>query len=671
MFVEKIRICNLFAYYGEIEVNFTLEDKKPIYAICGDNGFGKTSFIRSAKLLFLGTGLLEDEKIPETILNFCPKISTSMKFCTGVKDYWEGIFNLNAIKENKEDFSVSFSGKFENQNFILKRFWNLKDNKIIESLYFQLGEEEFKDEIAQYKINTILPPEFVQFFFFDSEELEQISENLRGSLSKKIEEILQVKPLKMIASQALKYKEELRTKQISNEKEKNSLLSKKSELENLNRERETNNKEIKLIEDEQEIIDIKISKANRKIGELYVGIQKELDDLKNEKDVLDSKKAELKEKLTQSLKNVIFASHQGLVENLKNELDILKNSGAKEDIEAFKKLMPNLKDFANEKMDDLKLTQKLEFANAFMKVLDEFAQNLENTKTQTNFLNLSLANKLEQNLVRFEENSLFEDLQELKKNKNQLLRNKEEMNEFSLDESTKEKQKNLEEEILKLKSEKEDNKNRLSDLIEYRMRLKNNLEALEKGINSLEQSINTERIKEQLDILDNLEKNIDIYIQRLIYSLKDELRDKILSHYKELLPNDNISFVEISDDFEISLKDGNNETVVITSQSKGQKQTLATAIFWSLSELSNSKIPLIIDTPIARLDGANRKRTIQNYYTKGVQTIILPTDAEMGIKEYTYARPFLAGLYKIENDNDRSHARIKRVNDIDEILKEN
>lgn len=71
IFYKRITICNLFAYYGEQNVEFISSQGKPIYLLFGRNGFGKTSFIRSVKLLFAGSGMLDvGENVPEVVLNF-------------------------------------------------------------------------------------------------------------------------------------------------------------------------------------------------------------------------------------------------------------------------------------------------------------------------------------------------------------------------------------------------------------------------------------------------------------------------------------------------------------------------------------------------------------------------------------------------------------------------
>lgn len=140
-----------------------------------------------------------------------------------------------------------------------------------------------------------------------------------------------------------------------------------------------------------------------------------------------------------------------------------------------------------------------------------------------------------------------------------------------------------------------------------------------------------------------------------------------MDKYKQIIAEDNVKELEISEDFEIRLKDKYGESIIVESQSSGQKQILAISIFWALSELSNSKIPLIIDTPLSRIDETNRAKIIKQYYGNGGQVIILPHSGEMGQREYEFAKPNLAGLYKIDNSDDRSHATIKPAN-IDEIL---
>ena len=266
---------------------------------------------------------------------------------------------------------------------------------------------------------------------------------------------------------------------------------------------------------------------------------------------------------------------------------------------------------------------------------------------------------LRESLARLENVSLAQDVIDIKNTKDKLTQVKNDIDELSNDNATRERQKELKEEIGALGSEKSQKEQEKEHIKNELKNLEITKERLNKEIDALRQNINTERIDSKLRILESLQTSIEQYRKKLNNKLRDELHSLILQNYQKLLPNDNIKELSISEDFEITLKDENSELIIVESQSSGQKQILAIAIFWALSKLSNSHLPLIIDTPLARIDSENRARIIQNYYASDSQVIILPHSGEMGEKEYEYAKPYLAGLYKIDNEADRKHATIK------------
>ena len=237
-----------------------------------------------------------------------------------------------------------------------------------------------------------------------------------------------------------------------------------------------------------------------------------------------------------------------------------------------------------------------------------------------------------------------------------------------IDEFTKTRQ----EELNDKKQECEKRKNNLVLNIEKYTKNFNDLnqqkDEITKEIYRLDQSINIERIKGKLIYLDLLRECIETYKNKLVTRLREELHNKILEKYKVLMPVDNLQDLEIDENFLIRLKDIDDNLVIVKSQSAGQKQILAICIFGALSELSHSQIPLILDTPLSRIDSRNRANIIKHYYAKGNQVIILPTDTEISAKEYQYIKPYIAGLYQISNEENRSHATIKEMANIDEIL---
>ena len=77
------------------------------------------------------------------------------------------------------------------------------------------------------------------------------------------------------------------------------------------------------------------------------------------------------------------------------------------------------------------------------------------------------------------------------------------------------------------------------------------------------------------------------------------------------------------------------------SLSAGEKQLMVISILWALAICSKKKLPVIIDTPLSRMDSLHRTALITTYFPNaGEQTIILSTDSEID-----------EGYYRLMKDN--------------------
>lgn len=64
--------------------------------------------------------------------------------------------------------------------------------------------------------------------------------------------------------------------------------------------------------------------------------------------------------------------------------------------------------------------------------------------------------------------------------------------------------------------------------------------------------------------------------------------------------------------------------------SKGERQMLAIAVLWGLARSSGFSLPIIIDTPLGRLDSSHRANFVSQYLPhSGRQVIVLSTDTEI------------------------------------------
>ena len=86
--------------------------------------------------------------------------------------------------------------------------------------------------------------------------------------------------------------------------------------------------------------------------------------------------------------------------------------------------------------------------------------------------------------------------------------------------------------------------------------------------------------------------------------------------------------------FSIRLYNDKMQEISIQDRSAGEMQMISSALIWALTRASNLNLPVVIDTPLGRLDSYHRSHLIEHYYRHlGNQVIILSTDTEI-TKDY-------------------------------------
>lgn len=82
--------------------------------------------------------------------------------------------------------------------------------------------------------------------------------------------------------------------------------------------------------------------------------------------------------------------------------------------------------------------------------------------------------------------------------------------------------------------------------------------------------------------------------------------------------------------FTVRLYNDRMQEISIQDRSAGEMQMISSALIWALTRASNLKLPVVIDTPLGRLDSYHRKHLIDHYYRYlSDQVIILSTDTEI------------------------------------------
>lgn len=82
--------------------------------------------------------------------------------------------------------------------------------------------------------------------------------------------------------------------------------------------------------------------------------------------------------------------------------------------------------------------------------------------------------------------------------------------------------------------------------------------------------------------------------------------------------------------------------------SAGERQILAVALLWGLARVSARELPIVIDTPLGRLDSVHRAQLVNLYFPRAShQVVLLSTDEEISSDHYEALRPFIGAEYHL------------------------
>lgn len=85
--------------------------------------------------------------------------------------------------------------------------------------------------------------------------------------------------------------------------------------------------------------------------------------------------------------------------------------------------------------------------------------------------------------------------------------------------------------------------------------------------------------------------------------------------------------------------------------SAGERQLLAVALLWGLARASGQPLPVVIDTPLGRLDGSHRGHLLERYFPQAShQVLLLSTDTEIDEAAFGQIAEHVGRTYRLEFD---------------------
>ena len=637
MIIRRLRLYNFGVYAGDNEFLFT--NNKPIVLIGGMNGRGKTTFLEAVLLALYGSNSVAYTE------------SKKRSYAQYLKSF---------VNKNAEDKTCIVELEFEINNGLVKRAWNSIDKKTNESIFVCKDgvANEFLTQNWSMFVENILPSALSSFFFFDGEKIAEMAvDSSNNQLKNAIRSMLGITVLDVLENDILRNIKKINKKDIND---------KSSEV--VQELRDEKNQAVKELEE----IDVEIEKLAHVLVEDNDKLES-LHQLYNAKggDAVEKKQETMKRRA--ALKSELLSEENLLREIASNELPLVLVSDLLNNIklqaidehndavmrEAVLQLDDILDEFANEYQGDTKASFD------FIKYVKKRQQNAQDAPVYSlSDQALFQANNLVEGLLDSSKIEAKRILVEKKKKQKQIGELDSylslDINEKGLQEvykSIKKAEGKLIRDQVKMSALEQKRSAANSKVMTTTSEFNKYVEAYLATAESRDSAERTIKYSNMaLSILDR-------YQVELQKRKTDILAETITSCYKKLANKKNLinKIVMEADSLAIKYLSEEGKEVTQDSLSAGEQQLMVISILWALAICSKKKLPVIIDTPLSRLDSLHRTALINTYFPNaGEQTIILSTDSEIDSTYYGLMKENVGDEFTLKYDEKTKSTSIER-----------
>lgn len=625
MILEKLLLVNFGLYAGVHEYDLRTDPglDKPVILIRGHNGGGKTTFLEAVRLALYGRRALG------------PRVGRA-----DYEAYLEGRIHRYAEERGAcvgLVFSRHESGEFK--RYTVLRQWSAKPSGVVDTLEIErdgaaLGDVP-QDDWEHY-LQDLIPPGVSQLFFFDGEKIQDIADTeATEGLRDAIRALLGLELIDQLRGDLALYtaRQEQSDREAVFEQIERDLVESREAL-------ILAEEEAAALASERDVAANRIERAQRTfIGEggavatdranlqkLLATEEKRIEALLNQLKRLANTTAPLSlaptlvRRLRRSLKDARSSLSGPNIVTFIDAFEAAKETSPTKrpnwTAEHFKALRAFLEeraagsDIAHLEADPVWMTERLTTLDARLR---------QEAKTLTQDLDEAYAerDRLKLAIKGFDESAALDALENLKSAENA---------HGGIEAQLKAKRAN-------------------ADTLRYR------IETLERDRRRF---IDAEAKREQQDarvaLATRARAALATYETRILDQRLDVLSSHFVSCFNGLIQKSRL--VESAridpDTFEIALIGQDGREIEKHALSAGERQILAVSMLWALGKTSGRELPVIIDTPLSRLDRKHRRALMKDYVPSASdQVILLCTDTELTPDLADLVAPHVAKTYKI------------------------
>ncbi len=651
MLLKKVILENYGLYAGVVEFDLVPRTDrpkdKPIILFGGKNGAGKTTFLEALKLVLYGKRFLDDRVTKAEYEAFLKgKIHS-------------GGNSILAPKTSRIAIEFDYVTLGELVTYYVERSWTLNpvSDRVEETLQIFIDgipEEDVTEEYWKGFIEGIIPERLAQLFFFDGEKIQEIASDDGGNkiLADSIKSLLGLDVVEKLKADLIIYKNrELKSGSVANDKKQWNLIE--SEIQNIK------NKIAQCLSEDLPSVRTKLKGKLAEIrrredelhneGNLFITRRESLKISRNKlASKVESLEGEIREECEKSFPFSLCPSVSGILQNqLEMEKNLERQTIIREEVISYKTEILNATSTLNQ-IDSTTLKQIEKLIDDLARSRTELSPELKNIEkifgvadATTSQINATLQHAKNDSKRTVKKLSL-----KLQDAIQQLRDVTVEIGKIPDDEQIKpmfEQLAILNQECGVLQKEE--------DLISKNIsRLQENLKTNQRDLDKI---IERQTAQDCLGIVDKVQLVLDDYLQKLTRSKIEQLRKSVAEAFNSLSRKGNIlEKVEIDPvSFAVILYDHDGNALPKERLSSGEKQLYAVAMLWGLAKTSGRPLPVIVDTPLGRLDSDHRMNLVTNYFPEAShQVILLSTDTEVDQKLFSELKPYVSHCFHLEYD---------------------
>ena len=642
MIINKLILHN-FGVYASTNI-FEFHGKKPIVLIGGMNGRGKTTFLEAVLLALYGSNSFAYNE--SKYKTFGQYLKSFVNITDGtLRTYVDLEFSMDS--ENKEIYRIH-------------REWTGDKKRTNENISVYKDQEfnQFLTDNWTMFIENILPSGLSNFFFFDGEKIAELAvENTSDQMKESIKSLLGISVLDLLQSDLGR---------LINRTSKNQVLNTEAnEIEGLRENKEKASTVLEKLDNELEELNKKKTELQHKLESVRQEYISKGGDIVTQRHELFQKRTDISSRMENGREQLVLDAASELPLVLVK--DLLRNIREKAEIEQDNRMLT----VALQKMEQYSSeyeTENGEDKEAIIRFIEYVSGKTKRMYTRILY-NISDSSLF--HLQMLLDDQLLDKKLAVKSRQNDMIMMQAEADQLdsylSVDIDEKaiakiyKKIKQLEQELIEIDvqiTRKSDERRTANG--ELMFATSEFSKRVESYLKKVELNDDSDRIIKYSHMANTI---LEEYKVRLQKNKIEIVAETMTSCYKRLANKKNLIEKIEMDPVTLDLKyfDSDGKEVNKSSLSAGEKQLMVISLLWALALCSKKKLPVIIDTPLSRLDSAHRVSLIQTYFPQASeQTIILSTDSEIDKNYYEIMKDNIGDEFTLIYDDETKSTTIKK-----------